>query len=125
MTANNGALKGAALAMVNLFVAAVGIGAAEGTDGAFVLVGLLGAFPALATGVIVGIVAELLARRSVALRLAVLIPPAVAMVALLGEDYELAPYILPAAIPTTVCVLVLERWTRVRPPPPVPVARAV
>jgi energy-converting hydrogenase Eha subunit C len=64
---------------------------------------------------VLGLVAGVLRVRPV-LRIAILLLPAVGVVALLGNAFELDELIAPACIPTAVGILLLERSTRPRAP---------
>jgi hypothetical protein len=119
-------VKGLALAVANTFVCAAAISFADDRSApfgnAFGLVVAYGMTPAVATGVVLGILGGLVrARRWI--RLAILLPPALGVVVLLGYAFNLVPLIPLAWIPTAVGVLVLERWTRVTVPAPIPAAR--
>ena len=111
-----GAMKGLLLGLANTAVIAMAIAATEGEPhfAVFVLVMIYGFIPGLLTGAIIGAVADLLKIRP-AFRIAILFIPAVGMVALLGNFFELKELILPSCIPTAVSVLLLERSTRPRP----------
>jgi hypothetical protein len=91
----------------------------------FFLVAIYGVFPGIATGVVLGIVADALRIRP-AFRIAILLLPAIAMVVLLGRAFYLEELILPACIPTAAGILILERSTRPRSPGEhLPVARSM
>jgi hypothetical protein len=120
-----GAMKGTLLGLANTFVIAAAIAASEPRPsiGIFILVVIYGFIPGMMTGVVLGIIADLLRVRP-ALRIAILLVPAVAMVALLGGAFELDQLVLPACIPTAVGILILERSTR-PPAPDIPEARTM
>src|SRR5215212_8425960 len=128
------AMKGLLLAIANTLViaAANAIAVATNTDigwgrmrpsdanELFVVVTILGVFPAMFTGLLVGWMAGRLHTRP-AYRLAILAVPAVGMVALLGVSAGSLHLIALSCIPTLAATSILERWTR--EPAPVPAAR--
>lgn len=120
-----GVMKGAWLGLVNTIVIAAAIamsGAAMGFGdddeprrevgiGVFVMVMIYGCVPGMVLGGVMGRIASVLRVRP-ALRAAILLVPAVALVVGLGRLFALGELILPACIPTVASVLLLERSTR-------------
>ncbi|MEO8841493.1 MAG: hypothetical protein ABI591_07625 [Kofleriaceae bacterium] len=112
---SNGALLGSANA---LFIAiAMSCYTREGADMA-VFVFLIGMVPGLFTGMVLGAIAGLTAQRNIWLRRALIAIPAIGLVVALGLFFQVGPLIAPAAIPTIVCTLILERSTRYVAPLP-------
>jgi hypothetical protein len=77
----------------------------------FLLVALLGVFPAMFSGLFIGWLAGQL-RQSPRWRLAVLALPAVGTVAFLGAATGSLQLIALSCIPTLAATSILERWTR-------------
>jgi hypothetical protein len=117
---SNGALLGSANA---LFIALAMSCYTREAAGMAVFVFLIGMVPGLFTGMVLGAIAGLTARRNVWVRRALIAIPALSLVAVLGLFFHVGQMILPAAIPTIVCTLILERSTRYVAP--VPVATSV
>jgi hypothetical protein len=115
----NGALLGSANA---LFIAIAMSCYTRDAAGMAVFVFLIGMVPALFTGMVLGAIAGVTPRRNVWLRRALIAIPALALVAALGLFFNVRQMILPAAIPTIVCTLILERSTRYVAPVPVAAA---
>jgi hypothetical protein len=87
----------------------------------FVLVTVLGVFPAMFAGLLIGWIAGRLKGTPI-VRLLILAIPAVALVAFLGAATRSWNLIALSCIPTLAMTSILERWTRT--PAPVPPARA-
>ena len=116
-------IKGITIAILNVFVIALGIGFAEHDLAFATLVVMFGGVPAVVVGGLLGLFAGLSATRSRWWRAALLSVPAFGLVVILASIFGLTARIPVACIPTLVAALVLERWTRqVAPAPPVPVA---
>jgi hypothetical protein len=116
----NGALLGGANA---LFIAiAMTCYSREVNGMAAVFVFFIGMIPGLFTGMVLGAIAGVTAERNVWLRRALIGIPSLALVVALGLLFDLGKVILPAAIPTIVCGLILERSTRYVAPVPLAVA---
>lgn len=120
-----GSMKGSLLGFANTIVIAAAIAMTETPPRTpvFIIVMVYGAIPGVMAGILLGILADLVRLRPM-FRIPILLAPAAALVALLGTAFELPQLILPACIPTLVSVLILERWTRPKPPD-IPIARAV
>jgi hypothetical protein len=118
---SNGALLGSANA---LFIAiAMGCYSREVGGMAAAFVFFIGMVPGLFTGIVLGAIAGVTAQRNVWLRRALIGIPALALVVALGLLFNIAELILPSAVPTIVCALVLERSTRYIAPVPVATVR--
>jgi hypothetical protein len=113
---SNGALLGSANA---LFIAIAMSFYTRQAASVAAFVFFIGMVPGLFTGMVLGAIAGVTARRNVWLRRALIGIPAVALVVALGMLFRASALILPAAVPTIVCVLVLERSTRYVAPLPV------
>ncbi len=122
MTPSAGAWKGTFLGLLNVVVIAVGLSISEQNAGVLPLVLVFGAIPGMFLGLILGLFAGAFPRIAVAARLALLIVPSLGLVYMLADEFAMADYILVAMIPTTVASSILERWTRWRETPPLPVA---
>jgi hypothetical protein len=122
--------KGLALAAVNVLVIAIGIAIAgesvlhlRGRDVVTAIIAY-GSVPGLLTGAVLGWLGQVLEARDPRLRMLVLTALAISVVVVLGATFELPRYIAPACLPTIAGALALERWTRKRPVPPIPLATA-
>jgi hypothetical protein len=112
---SNGALLGSANA---LFIAlAMGFYTRQAA-GMAAFVFFIGMVPGLFTGMVLGAIAGLTAERNVWFRRALIGIPALALVAALGVLFHVPALILPSAVPTIVCALILERSTRYVAPVP-------
>jgi hypothetical protein len=116
---------GAFIGFVNTLVVAVGLSAVEPRDrfGITLIVTLIGVIPAVLTGVVLGAIAKQLASARVRVRIAVLVPPALAVVGFLAFAFNMTSYFVLACIPTLASALYLERRTRAGAPLPVAVAK--
>lgn len=119
----SGALKGACLGLANTVVIGLAFGIQQRDSETAVWVVMFGLFPAMVLGVALGTLASWLARRAVWLRRALLALPAFGLVYMLAEAFWLVDQVAVAMIPTLVATSILERWTRWREPPPLPVAQ--
>ena len=117
------AFKGIILGFLNVLVISIGISVTARSPEAFVLVAMIGGAPGLVLGLVLGAVAGWTDTQPVALRVTVLMVPALLLVVVLGQMFELSELVYLAAIPTAVAALVLERWTRFVAPAPVPLAQ--
>ena len=79
----------------------------------------IGMVPGLFTGMVLGAIAGVTARCNVWRRRALIGIPALALVVALGLLFRVVALIAPAAVPTLVCTLILERSTRYVAPVPV------
>ena len=112
--------------MANSAVIAIGMsGLDDGHDR--VSIGLIVLAVGLVVGLPVGIYVGALAARGASkpawARVIVLAVPPILLVALLAATFGMLDYFVVACIPTLVAVVILERSTRKRAAPPVPVAR--
>ncbi|MEO8841494.1 MAG: hypothetical protein ABI591_07630 [Kofleriaceae bacterium] len=106
-----------------LFIA---IGVATYTHDSFgvgILVFMFGIIPGLVAGMALGAFANATARLDVWLRRLLLCVPAVGVLLGMAELFTVGEMFLPAAIPTIVCALILERNTRYVAPVPAAKAR--
>ncbi len=118
---------GVALAVANVFVIAIGMAATFGPAdvvGVATTVSLIGMIPGVLTGALLGWVAGELRAQARWLRLAVLLSPALLVVCALAGMFGLVEFAAVSFIPTIVATLLLERFTRARVEPAVPLARA-
>jgi hypothetical protein len=113
---SNGALLGAGNALFIAIAMSCYLRYAAGTA---IFIFFIGIAPGLFTGMVLGAIAGVTAKHDVWLRRAMIGIPALAVVAALGVLFDVRTLILPSAIPTIVCVLVLERSTRYVAPVPV------
>jgi hypothetical protein len=88
-----------------------------------VVVFMFGVIPGLITGMSLGAFASGTARLDVWLRRVMLCLPAVGVLLGIAEFFSVGELFLPAAIPTIVCALILERNTRYVAPVPAAVVR--
>jgi hypothetical protein len=123
MTPSAGAWKGTFLGLLNVVVIAMGLAINENNAGVLPLVMIFGAVPGMFLGLILGLFAGAFPKLAVAARLALLILPALGLVYMLADEFAMSDYILVAMIPTFVASSILERWTRWRETPPLPVAQ--
>ena len=114
---------GMALGALNVLVVATAFGLGEGGPAA-VLILAFGLVPGIVVGSALGWIGDLLAKQSPFVRWPALALPAVAAVVGLGTFFGLTGLIVYASIPTLAIATILERQTRARPEPPLPVARA-
>ncbi len=122
MTPTAGAWKGTFLGLLNVVVIATGLAFSERNAGVLMLVMVFGAVPGMFLGLLLGVFAGGFPRLAVIARLAILILPSLGLVYLLADEFAMRDYILVAMIPTAVASSILERWTRWREPPPLPIA---
>lgn len=125
MTPSAGAWKGLFLGLVNVVVIAVGLTLGEDNAGVFLLVMMFGAVPGMVLGLVLGLFAGTYAKLSVWLRLGAMIAPSLGLVYMLADEFAMRDYIMLAMIPTAVSASILERWTRWREAPPLPVVHVV
>lgn len=111
------------LGLVNVFVIAIGMAVLEREAQMMSLVVMFGGIPGVLAGAFIGAAATALAPQRPAVRIALLALPAVGVVFGLAHEFGMQDLATVSCIPTLVGVLILERWTRVVPVPPVPVAR--
>jgi hypothetical protein len=129
-----GVVGGMLLGLCNAFVIGAGIGGANG-KGYFevaaiaLAVMLFGSMPAIVIGALLGWLADAMRAQPVWLRRFALIVPAVMVVIVCGVEIETKligrgpeHFALLAAIPTAVAAFILERATRSRSTPSVPLA---
>ena len=118
-----GVALGLLLGLGNALVIAIGLSAIEPHDRAqmAMVVFMIGAVPALIVGVLLGWLAQATAHHRVWFRRLVLVVPAVLVVFTLGAMFSLQSAVLVSCIPTTAAAFWLERATRARVVPPVPV----
>jgi hypothetical protein len=117
---SNGALLGSANA---LFIALAMSCYTRQAASVAAYVFFIGMVPGLFTGMVLGAIAGVTAQRNVWLRRALIGVPALALVVALGMLFDVARLILPSAVPTLVCALILERSTRYVAPVPVATVR--
>lgn len=117
------AWKGTLLGIANVFVIAIGMSLLEHEPQLMSLVVMFGAVPGLVAGAILGSLAGAIGTRPPVFRVALLALPAICVVFGLATEFAMQDLAMISCIPTLVAVLMLERWTRVAPPEPVPVAR--
>lgn len=122
MTPSAGAWKGTFLGLLNVVVIATGLSISEHNAGVLPLVMIFGAIPGMFLGLILGLFAGGFPKLAIAIRLALLIVPSLGLVYMLADEFAMSDYIAVAMIPTAVAGSILERWTRWREPPPLPVA---
>ena len=118
---------GLLLGVAKVIVIAVGLAITLGDVAAVgTMVVIFGVLPGMVAGATLGALGRALRECPRALRLLLLVVPAVLVVFTLASEFgmlSLAPH---ACIPTAVAALLLERLTRApEPPPQVPMARAV
>jgi hypothetical protein len=118
--------KGALLAIANTVLVAAAFPAWDGKSDPALAVSVwvlqFGLPPAILTGIVLGWLASVIHARPW-VRIALLLPSAIAVVVMLGAAFGLEGMILLSSIPTAVGVLILERWTRA--PDSLPAARAL
>ena len=78
--------------------------------------------PAVFCGAILGLLAEAFATRHVVIRFGVFAALAIALLACLATTFHLGEFVPYAAVPTFLAVVALERMTRRRAEPPIPIA---
>lgn len=122
MTPSAGAWKGTFLGLLNVVVIAIGLAISENNAGVGPLVMVFGAIPGMFLGLMLGLFAGAFPKLAVVARLALLILPSLGLVYMLADEFAMRDYILVAMIPTVVAGSILERWTRWRETPPLPVA---
>jgi hypothetical protein len=117
-------VKGLILAIANTIMCAAAIAIADGRSDpdVFGLVVAYGITPAVTAGALLGILAGLVQTRRW-IRIAILLPPAAGTVLLLGQAFGLEEMVVLACVPTLASVLLLEHWTRLIVPSPIPAAR--
>jgi hypothetical protein len=116
---------GILLGALNVVVIAIGLSAIGGDPhpGVALWVIMFGGLPGIVLGALLGWLAHLTKPLPSWLRRFVLIVPAILLVIVLAAEFALQDFILVSCIPTVVAALLLERYTRVVVPPPVPPAR--
>ncbi|GEM_PF-6829749 len=122
MTPSAGAWKGTFLGLLNVVVIATGLSLSESNAGVLPLVMVFGAIPGMFLGLMLGLFAGAFPKLAIALRLALLILPSLGLVYMLADEFAMKDYVAVAMIPTAVAGSILERWTRWREAPPLPVA---
>lgn len=115
-------LKGMIVAIANVFVIALGMGIVKQNLVVSMIVVMYSGIPALVLGGMLGLFAGLTETRSRHWRTVLLSVPAFGLVVLLGAVFRLSEVVPIACVPTFIAALVLERWTRLVVPAPVPVA---
>jgi len=120
----NAPALGVLLALVDVLVIGIGLAFAGPGDPFAVVffVSVIGMLPAVVVGALLGWLGEVMGPLPVWLRRFVLVLPALLLVIVLGAELSMQEFILVSCIPTTVAALVLERATREREAPPIPVA---
>lgn len=118
----NGIWKGVLVALVNVVAIGFGLAISESDQAIVPLVMVFGTIPAVFLGGVLGLLGGATERLSMWLRLALLLGPALSLVYILGDEFSMREYIPHAMIMSGVAVSVLERWTRWREVPPLPVA---
>lgn len=116
--------KGLLLAAINVVVVAFGIAGLANDADMVPVVTVLGGIPGLLTGASLGGLASLIDDQDRWLRRFVLGMLAILAAAMIGAFFGAPEFIAPACVPTVAAALVLERWTRRLPAPPIPVATA-
>lgn len=114
--------RGVALAALNVGVVATLLAIATGAGEVAALVVMCGGLPGVALGLVLGIVAAVLAGHHPWVRRVVILLPALALVWGLAHAFDMRPYAELAAVPTLVAALALEHQTR-RPVRPLAPAR--
>jgi hypothetical protein len=122
MKPTSGAWKGVFLGVLNVVVIGAGLSISEHEAGVMPLVLVFGAVPGMFLGLILGLFAGAYAKAPVLVRLAMLLGPSLGLVYVLADQFVMRNYILLAMIPTAVAGSILERWTRWREAPPLPIA---
>ena len=119
-----GIANGILLGMANAGVITLGLVLPEGQRwfALGTVIFMIALVPSVLAGAVLGWIAEVLAESHLWIRLAWLIVPAIAVVAWLGVVFEMRGYIAVSSVPTVAACLLLERSTRRRPTPPLPVA---
>lgn len=115
-------VKGVAMAIANVLVIALAMGAAEHDAEVTILVTMFAGLPAVVLGAVLGWLAGLTATKSPRWRAVLFALPAFGLVAVLASFFGLTAAVPVACIPTLVAALLLERWTRQVVPALVPVA---
>jgi hypothetical protein len=122
MTPSTGAWKGTILGLLNVIVIAAGLTISEHNAGVFPLVMMFGAVPGTVLGLVLGLFAGSFAKLPIWVRLAIMLGPSLGLVYMLADEFAMRDYIWLAMIPTAVAGSMLERWTRWRETPPLPIA---
>jgi hypothetical protein len=104
-------------------VIALGIAIGERNEGVLPLVLIFGAIPGMVLGLLLGMFGGAFPKLHVAARLAIMILPSLGLVYFLADEFAMRDYFAVAMIPTAVAGSILERWTRWREAPPLPVAQ--
>lgn len=113
------------LGLANVVVIAIAFGVRAGTTEAFSLVLMFGALPGIVTGVSCGALAARTTGAPGWARLATVITPAIAVIAMMGQASGLDAYVPLCALPTLAAAVHLERQTRRRALVPLATARSV
>lgn len=119
--------RGVLLGALNVLVIGIALGASMGHGDVLSVaffVSIVAILPAVVTGACLGALAGSMRAQPRWLRVPLLLVPALALVAALAMTFGLVSFAAVSAIPTSVAVLILERWTRERVEPVVPPARA-
>ena len=119
---------GVVLGLANVLVIAIGLAVTLDEDflelGTMVMI--FGMMPGMMAGAVLGGLARALRECPRALRLLLLVTPALLVVFALASEFGMLALAPVACIPTGVAALVLERMTRAPVvPPAVPIARAI
>ena len=117
---------GGLLGLCNTVLIAIGLSVIEPHDriSAGIAIVFIGSIPGGLTGIVLGSIAGTTAHLAAWQRRLVLIPPAIATVALLSFVCMLTSYFVVACIPTLAAALLLETRTRATFRSPVPLATA-
>jgi ABC-type dipeptide/oligopeptide/nickel transport system permease subunit len=118
-------LRGIVLGAANVLVIAIGMGVTAHDSAVISLVIVFGCIPGLVAGAVLGGVARWTDTRSPWLRATLLAVPGMGVVLFLAAAFDMYDFFLVACIPTLIAALILERWTRRAPAPPVPVATVI
>ena len=117
-------LLGVLLGVANVLAISLGFSMIGGGEvGEYVRIFGLG--PGIIAGAIIGALAHCCRGDKPLLRTLLLALPACFVCFVLGSSFEVPEAIVPACAPSLLAAIVLEHRTRVRPPPPLPVARAL
>jgi hypothetical protein len=111
------------LGLANVFVIALGMAVLEHESNLLMLVVVFGGLPGVLAGAFLGAAATAMSHLPPVPRILILALPAVGVVFGLAHEFGMQDLANVSCIPTLVGVLILERWTRIVPTPPVPVAR--
>ena len=121
----SGTLKGMLVAIGNTVLVAfcIAIGIDDGHFAeATVIISMMGFFPAIIIGGVLGHIAEAAQKRNRAVLFIAMICVSCSVVAFLGAIFDLSHMIWVSCVPTIAACSLLERWTRAKPDP-FPIAR--